>query len=201
MNNGLRNRPTTILCFFLAGVVGGILDLGITFSLKPDDLWYYHHEYWVSPTYLNFVVASGVGVIAIVLMSIYSMRRGWIRIEPTRNRKVAAAMTLIIAHPVVFWVGSDMRFYPGSLILGAVLLSLSISFVLWMLSGAWSNLVLFLMVVSCLLAPSIASILRVGEPVVFIYPSTLPLISALSGYWLALPSGSRVVREGARTEL
>jgi len=194
MKSGLHNRPKAVLCFFLFGMLGSILHLGVTFAFKANELWYYHREYWASPTYLNFVVASGIGGLTILFGSLCAMRRGWIRIEATTNRKVAAAVTLIAAHPIVFWVGSDMRFYPGSLVLSAILLSLSICFVLWMLSGIWSTLVLFLMVLSCFLAPSFASILRVSEQVVFIYPSTLPLISMLSGCWLALRSESTAAR-------
>lgn len=177
-----------ILCFVGLGIVASVLLLVITRTIKEPNLWYYSFEYWISPTYLNFLLASGLTILAFYVGKLLLEQKGLIVFPAERKtiHKISVLAIILVLHPILFWLNSNKTFYPASFFLSVLLTSLAISFILWIFSKYFFFHIFILFLVICLIAPNIPSLLKFDEPVQYIYPVSIPLFLGLCGYWLAI---------------
>jgi hypothetical protein len=188
MNTNSGRKLKAILCFFIGGLTGGIILFLITRIVHPTTLWYFHYEYWVRPTYTNFLAANFLAFLFFYLSRLYTLNKGWVislRAIPFIYQ-LTMIFGMLAVNSIAFYLLTDMRFYPASLLLYWICLSSSLSIILWIYSGQWSTIIAFLLFICCFLLPNISSFLHIENPVEYDYPIMLAILMGLCGYWLSL---------------
>lgn len=189
MKSDATKKARTTFLFGGTGVIASLVLAMIVAKVADSRLWYFSFEYWVRPTFLNFTLANLIGLAAVSVGILIAEHNGWIpgSLTKSKMRKVLAMIIIVAVHPTAFWVSNRMDLYPISILLACVILALSISFILWILTGAWSNTIACALLLVFLITPNIAPVLGSSDTVQFIYPSLIPFVVALCGYWLATP--------------
>lgn len=189
MNAFSSRQVKAIVCFLAGGAIGGSIHFLITKMIQPEAIWYFPlGEYWISPTYKNFLLANILGLLFFYLSCFIAVKKGWvIFVKAVSGIKQFLMMCGMIAvNSILFYLSLDMRFVPASWLLFLVGFSLSLSLIMRVYSGRWSIAGSILFFIGSFLVPNIASIPGVENSIAYTYPLLLLFLPGVCGYWLSI---------------